>query len=137
MIRHDEILSAGSATVGTKVTLLRPQDLLNNLHDTEQGGSTLFISLYHNSARHLPATITLIFQFFLEPKSFTSRLCTLPRSLSAHHTFLSCLFQQGCVWLEFSARGQVSKPYKWVLFPIPSLTLEEVFPPTSLIVIHF
>jgi hypothetical protein len=133
----DEILSSGSTTVGTEVTLLLPQDLGNGLHDTEQGGPTSFISLYHNSASHLPVTRTLIFQFFLEPESFTSRLCTLRRSPSAHHTFLSCLFQQGCVWLEFPARGQVWKPYRWVLCPIPSLTLEEVFPPTSLTVIHF
>jgi hypothetical protein len=51
--------------------------------------------------------------------------------------FLSCLPQQDCVWLESPVCGQVWKPYRWAVCPIPSLTLEEVFPPTSLTVIHF
>jgi hypothetical protein len=51
--------------------------------------------------------------------------------------FLSCLPQQDCVWLEIPIRGQVRKPYRWVVCPIPSLNLEEAFPPTSLTVIHF
>jgi hypothetical protein len=133
----DKILSSGSATVGTEVTLLLSQDLGNGLHDTKKGGPTPFISSYHDPSSHLPVIRTLIFfHLFLEPESLTSGLCTLRRSSSSHHTFLSCLFQQVCVWLKFPARGQVWKPYRWVLCPIPSLTLEEVFPPTSLTVIH-
>ena len=73
---------------------------------------------------------------FLSSSLNPSRLCTLCRSPSAHHTFLSCLPQQDRVWLKFPVRGQVWKPYRWVLCPIPSLTLEEVFPPTSLTLIH-
>ena len=136
MILCYTILSAGSTTVGTKVTLLLPQGLGNGLHDTKQGGSTSFISLYHNLLSHFLWPECLFFQFFLEPERFTSCLCTLRRSPSTHHTFLSHLFQQGHVWLEFLVRCQFWKPYRWVICPIPSLTLEEVFPPTSPIVTH-
>jgi hypothetical protein len=40
------------------------------------------------------------------------------------------------MWPEFPIYGQVWKPYRWALCPIPSLTLEEVFPTTSLTVIY-
>jgi hypothetical protein len=73
----------------------------------------------------------------LDPRVFHSRLCILRRSSLPTPHFLSCLPQQDCVWLEFPVRGQVRKPYRWAVCPIPSLTLEEVFPPTSLTVIHF
>jgi hypothetical protein len=37
---------------------------------------------------------------------------------------------------NFPVHGQVWKPYRWVVYPIPSLTLEEAFPPTILKGIH-
>jgi hypothetical protein len=77
-----------------------------------------------------------LFQSFLGPESFRSRLCIFPQVFLCPPHFLSCLPQQDCVWLEFPVRGQVWKPYGWAVCPIPSLTLEEVFPPTSPTVIH-
>jgi hypothetical protein len=78
-------------------------------------------------------------QFFsVLPRTRELRLSSLHSSqvFLCPPCFLSFLPQQDCVWLEFPVRGQVWKPYRWVVCPIPSLTLEEVFPPTSLTVIH-
>jgi hypothetical protein len=80
---------------------------------------------------------TLFSQFFLESQRASSLVSALFADfLPDPHAFLSFLSQQDCVWPEFPVCGQVWKPYRWVVCPIPSLTLEEVFPPTSLTVIH-
>jgi hypothetical protein len=79
---------------------------------------------------------TLFSQFFLEPESSVSRLCTLRRSSSLTPTPSFLSFSARLCVAQFPVRGQVWKPYRWVVCPIPSLTLEEVFPPTSLTVIH-
>jgi hypothetical protein len=50
---------------------------------------------------------TLFFTVLPRTESLVSHLCTLRRSSSTHHTFLSCLPQQDCVWPEFPVCGQV------------------------------
>jgi hypothetical protein len=130
------IFSSGSTTVGTRL-LSSSRRILAMVYTIPSKEDRPHLSACIITFSTISYDQNAYFQFFLEPERFTSRLCTLRRSPSAHHTFLSRLFQQGCVWLEFPARGQVWKPYRWVLCPIPSLTLEEVFPPTSLTVIHF
>jgi hypothetical protein len=58
------------------------------------------------------------------------------RSTSAHELlpfFPSSARLRGS---ESPTHGQVWKPYRWVPCPISSLTLEEGFPTTSLLVIH-
>jgi hypothetical protein len=74
------------------------------------------------------------------PRTLEFFLSSLHSSWALHlptPCFLSFLPQQDCVWLKIPFRGQVWKPYRWAVFPIPSLTLEDSFPPTNLTVIHF
>jgi hypothetical protein len=79
-----------------------------------------------------------IFPLFLEPESFHFSLWILrPQSPLPTPRLFSCLFQQDCVLIKSRVCGQVRNPYRWAVYPIPSLTLEEVFPPTSLTIIHF
>jgi len=118
------------------VTLLLPQDLGNDLHNTKKGGPTSFIILYYNSTSHFPMTKTLIPLFFLEPVSLSSHLCTIFKCPYAHHTlplFPSstrlCVAQIPSPWSSMKALQMG--------YPIPSLNLDDVFPPTSLTVIHF
>jgi hypothetical protein len=46
-----------------------------------------------------------LFQSFLGPESFRSRLCIFPQVFLCPPHFLSFLPQQDCVWLEFPVRG--------------------------------
>jgi hypothetical protein len=52
-----------------------------------------------------------------------------------HASILSFLSNIAC-GSNSPVYGQVWKPYRWAACPIPSLTLEESFPPTNLIGIH-
>jgi hypothetical protein len=77
-----------------------------------------------------------LFQSFLGPESKLSSLHS-SQVLSAHTTLP--FFPSStrlCVARIPPVRGQVRKPYRWAVCPIPSLTLEEAFPPTNLMGIH-
>jgi hypothetical protein len=77
-----------------------------------------------------------LFQSFLRPESSAPVSALFAGPLCPHHaSFLA--FLNKIVWGSNSPIcGQVRKPYRWAVCPIPSLTLEEAFPPTILTGIH-
>ena len=138
---YNTAFSSRSSTIGTVVTLLFPQDPGNGLHDTKQGGLSSFISLYHNLICHFLCPKCLVFHSSLNPRdsflvsalfagAFSFLLCTscLPSSpLSAGL----------CVARIPSQRSSLEALRMSAYIPHHLLTPEEVFPPTSLTVIHF
>jgi hypothetical protein len=140
MMFYNTAFSCRSATIGTQVTLLFPQDPGNDLHYTKQGGLALFIILYHNLLCYFRCPERLVFPFFLESLRFTFRLCTLHRRflpLSPPHLLFSPLSAGSCVARIPGQCSSLEALCMSAYTPHPPLTLEEVFPPTRLIVIHF
>jgi hypothetical protein len=132
--------SSHSTTTGTEVTLLFPQDPGNGLHDTKQGGLASFISLYYNLLCHFLCPKRLVFPFFLESPRFTSHLCTLRRRVPLSpppHLSFSPLSVGSRVAQIPSQRSSLEALRMSAYTPHHLLTPEEVFPPTSLTVIHF
>jgi hypothetical protein len=133
--------SSRSATIETEVTLLFPQDPGNGLHDTKQGGLSSFISLYHNLLCHFLCPERLVFHSSLNPRDsfLVSALFAGAFSfpLCPPHLPSSPLSAGSRVARIPSQRSSLEALRMSAYTPHPSLTLEEVFPPTSLTVIHF
>jgi hypothetical protein len=133
-------LSSRSATIEIEVTLLFLQDPGNGLHDTKQGGLSSFISLYHNLLCHFLCLERLVSHSSLNPRdsflvstlfagAFSFPLC--PQRLPSSHLSVGLHVAQ-----IPSQRSSLEALRMSAYTPHPSLTLEEVFPPTNLTVIH-